>query len=363
MAASASLQDGGVHCTPCVALASLDQRLMLCHRAPAEVPDRADSGFRHEPPMPTHAPVRNWPLDPGSLEADLAGNRIEILARHRAPGGLSGASRLTMRLLDRDLEVSAKWKRIPRHIDGLLGSPRKEIAAYEVQKLVLDPEDYVVPTVVLRRIPDDALPPPRRAHRGVKVRNERFRLGVLSIWLENVTVPEVLFDRERFEREPLYARHLANFNLVTYLINHDDARTGNFLVSRDEADRRVFSIDNGVAFGGIWYNWFVRNWNHIRVPALPCEGIERLRRVRSHQLRRFAKLVELHRCEDGHLVPNDEGRVELSDPSVKGPGEKLAIGLTHKEIEDLERRIESLLERVDRGEIALLAPSSETGAR
>ena len=61
-------------------------------------------------------------------------------------------------------------------------------------------------------------------------------------------VPDSIFEPERFESDPQYAANLGRFNLLTYLVEHQDGRAGNFLVSEEPEDRRVFAVDNGIAF-------------------------------------------------------------------------------------------------------------------
>ena len=262
-----------------------------------------------------------------------------------------------MRLEDHDQKLFAKWKAAGLGLDGVNNSPRKEIAAYLVQKLVVDPEAYVVPPSVARCVPTSDFPDPK-GHKITRLSGAQCELGVFSVWLQNVTLPDVLFDSERFARDPVYARHMATFNLVTYLLYHQDGRRGNFLVSKNDADRRVFAIDNGVAFSGVFYNWFVPNWKAIRVPALPPEGVERLRRIGKGDLDHLAVVAQLERGEDGifrsvpHTAPIDE------DDGARVEGGVVQFGLTDDEIEDLYERIEELLEDVDEGEIGLLPPAS-----
>lgn len=69
------------------------------------------------------------------------------------------------------------------------------------------------------------------------------------------------------------------FNLLTYLIEHRDAREGNFLISSVGSRPVVFPVDNGEAFGHVPYNFFVQNWDVILVPALRRESLDRLSRL------------------------------------------------------------------------------------
>jgi len=63
-----------------------------------------------------------------------------------------GAKKLRLRF-DDGVEINVKWKRAPAEAEGWNNSPRREIAACEVQKLFLEPDDYVVPVSVPRCIP------------------------------------------------------------------------------------------------------------------------------------------------------------------------------------------------------------------
>jgi len=301
--------------------------------------------------------VRPWPLDPPTLEQSLRSEPIEILSESYAGAGLTGASRLELRLLEHQQTISAKWKPMPTRLDGINNSPRKEIAAYEVQKLVLEPEDYVVPTSVARCLPASAFPDPSQ-HSPSTLRGSRCELGVLSLWLENVTLPDPLLDLDRFRRDGVYARHLGHFNLVTYLIHHQDGRQGNFLVSVDDQDRRVFAIDNGVAFSGIFYNWFVRNWKQIHVPALPQRAIERLERIRPGDLEPLAVVAELRLDSDGIFRPVPAGPVRDREEGVRIDGPTIQLGLEAGEIEDLWERIEDLLEEIREGDLGILPPAT-----
>ena len=68
-----------------------------------------------------------------------------------------------------------------------------------------------------------------------------------------------------------------NLNLLAYLIAHRDARSSNFLMPTDPSNPRVFSIDNGIAFGGVLYNFFTWHFDEIRTGGLPRQSIDRLR--------------------------------------------------------------------------------------
>src|SRR6185436_5177529 len=99
---------------------------------------------------------------------------------------------------------------------------------------------------------------------------------------------ERVFDPELFARDDRYAYHFGNLNLLHYLTDHRDSRGNNFLMCIDPANPHLFSIDNGIAFGGTLFNFFSWHYNKIRVDRLPRQSIERLRAVTRKDLDRLA---------------------------------------------------------------------------
>jgi hypothetical protein len=304
----------------------------------------------------------HWPLPPPELEPLLAAGTFEIRDSRGGVGGVMGVRKLHVSFPETGLETFLKWKPAPvGDADGWNNAPRKEIAAYEIQKWFLDPDDYVVPTTVLRCIPlaDYA---PTGLEPIATLRDTSCAVGTLVVWLDQVTVPDVLYDVERFRSDPLYARRLADFNLLTYLIDHEDGRRGNFLVSEDDSDRRVFSIDNGVAFGAKVKNIFVHNWNRIRVAGLRAQSVERLRRVGDDRLRALAALVELRADAGGVLRAVPPGANPAPDLGARVAPGWLQLGLTTGEIAALRRRRELVLADVDAGRIPLLPEGGDPHA-
>ena len=155
--------------------------------------------------------------------------------------------------------------------------PRYDIAAYELQKLFLDPPEYVVPPTALRMVPlaDFAKYSPGVA-RTFPAADQV--LAVVQYWLSDITVIADVYSPERFAADPVYARHIGQLNVLTYLIRHRDSNMGNFLLGKAEVGARVFSIDHGVAFaseesdrGDVWKD--------MRVDRLPADTVERLRQI------------------------------------------------------------------------------------
>ncbi|MEO8604311.1 MAG: hypothetical protein ABI629_17185 [bacterium] len=307
----------------------------------------ADESHRSDP----HAAVANLPLPPADMVARLRDDDFRIDTVHEAGGGVMGAKRLSLTFRADGLRVEAKWKAAPVGGDGWNNSPRRELAAYAAQALFLDPDDYPVPPIAARaigfddyRLLDVQPEPTLDGTRGV--------FGALAAWLENVFPPERAFDRQRFARDPAYAFHFANLNLLAYLIAHRDARSNNFLMSRDPANPRVFSIDNGIAFGGVLYNFFTWHFDEIRTAGLPRRSVERLRRVSRPQLDGLGILGQWQADADGVLrtvTPDGNWDAQIGNRVDTG---RLQLGLTTAEIDAMADRLQTLLARIDAGELA-----------
>jgi hypothetical protein len=295
----------------------------------------------------------NWPASPKEIERRLASEAFEVRSAENAAGGTTGALKVKLFFPAHGDTLAFKWKAVPSgDADGWNNAPRKELAAYAVQAWFLDPPDYVVPTTAMRCLPLESL----RAL-GVAAKpnlaGASCVLGVLSVWLDEVSIPDEIFDAQRFASDPRYAASVGRFNLLTYLVDHRDGRKGNFLASTAPDDPRFFAIDNGIAFNAVVDNVFARNWDVFRVPALPHTEIARLRRVGRSEIDRLGVLVELRANADGMLevVPPGPAR-DPESGALAVPG-RVQLGLTRSELDSLETRLRTLLDRVDRGELPL----------
>jgi hypothetical protein len=294
-------------------------------------------------------------LPASMLEARLRQDDFEILDSHLAAQGTSKPQRLRLRFTRKHgapLTIYAKWKQAPSSGDASNNSPRREIAAYELQKLLFDEDDWVVPPTVLRCLAlskhqeklADAQP----------FGTTRCSLGVLAYWLRNVAELETL-DDERFENDTKYRDHLSALNVFTFVVSHRDSVGLNFLIATDRERPRVFSVDNGMTFGAFAQNplsWFSSDWMEIRLPALSRVVVDRVRRLRRGDLEQLAVVAELA-LVDGLLVPAPKTPTLDAHSGVRQTEERLQLGLTREEIDGLHQRIEGLLEVVDRGGVAL----------
>jgi hypothetical protein len=290
------------------------------------------------------------------VEALLRSERDEIVEVRVAQSGFSRPRRLRLSFVDENggepLVLKVKWKPAPRGGKGFNNVPSREIAAYAAQRLFLDPDEYVVPPTIARCV-DEEVHTRRIGHEAATFDDTRCVFGLLAYWLENVT-PEGARDLDRFEVDAGYRRSLAHLSLLTYLIDHRDSRKANFLVSTDPNRPRVFAIDNGLAFGGFknpfTYGPFMKDWGKLQVKRLPREGIDRLGALSREDLDAMAVVAQFEN-RDGLLVEVAPGEPLDPDSEVRVQGGIVQLGLTRAQIDAMQKRIHTLLDGVDAGDI------------
>ncbi len=307
-------------------------------------------------PLAARAGSPHFPIDPAEAERRLRFEPFEIVEAKRTAAGVAGARRVKLRFEKDGLELWVKWKAAPQDRgDGWNNSPRREVAAYEVQKLFLDPDDYLVPPSVTRCISLETYKPILANAQPTLPKTECV-FGVLSLWLEDVTQPDDIYDLELFQKNPSYRFHLGNLNILGILIDHQDGRAANFLrTDEDDDDDRiqVFSIDNGIAFGVLIHNFLVPNWNTVRLPGLPRSSIERVRALRDEDFASLGVLAEL-RVDPAGVLRHVEPGENISTAAGMRRGEGVVqIGLKGAEISAMKRRRDHLLEEVASGRVSL----------
>ncbi|MEJ2363665.1 MAG: hypothetical protein P8075_07535 [Deltaproteobacteria bacterium] len=326
--------------------------LASCSTAPSH---RPTVQFTKAPSPSAKGQFPNWQLPPQELETviyerALAG-KIHAEKVKRTAHGTTGA----LSLLTED-EVTGKelrWKlkkMVPGWLDSFNTSFRKELAAYEVQKLFLDPEDYVVPTALPICVPRERYLK-IIGYAAASLEGTDCVMCLASTWLVDVTIPHTLYDESRFLKDPTYAYYMSNFNILTYLIQHRDARVGQFLVAKDDKRRQVFSVDNGISFGFWPYNFLHRQWDTIHLPALRRDSIDRLRKLQRQDLDYLEVIAQLEKDENGILKPVPPGENMNPQNGATYIDGTLQYGLTRSDIDDLWERIQTLISEVDSGNI------------
>jgi hypothetical protein len=235
--------------------------------------------------------------------------------------------------------------------DSFNNVPRYDLAAYDLQKLFLDPAEYVVPPTVLRMmsVPEFARYSPKveRTFPGADQ-----VLAVVQYWLSEIKVIADVYNPERFAADALYARHIGQLNVFTYLIGHRDSNVGNFLIGKQVVGARVFSIDHGVAFGSPDSDRG-ELWRVMRVNRLPADTVARLRKVTLETLQDRLGVLAQWQLKDGTYVPVAAGKNLAESRGVRRDGGELQMGLTRPEILEVNRLLKKLLDQVDSGKITL----------
>ena len=300
--------------------------------------------------VPASAQDANIRVHPDSAEARLAHAPFELV---RAQDTRFEGDRTQQAMLDfpGGTPMLVKWARAPRGGETFNNQPRYELAAYRLQKLFLEPEEYVVPPTALRVVPLAWYRSELEPRAPATFSGTDHVLVVLQYWLWAVTADGV-YDEARFGRDTTYARHLANLNVFCYLIRHSDANVGNFLRSEGDAGPRVFAVDNGVAFDSQESNRG-HEWRRMRVDRIPRTTMERLRRLTEERLQReLGVLVQFEPSGEG-MTAVEPGPNLDPDDGIREEGGVVQLGLTRGEIEDVWDRLQDLLEEVDEGDLGV----------
>ena len=241
--------------------------------------------------------------------------------------------------------------------DEFNNRPRYELAAYEIQKLFLDEAHYVVPPTVIRPYPMNQvqdvlnLVPGDYKPEAEQTFNEwAMTLVLLQYWLWNVDAPDPrdMDDGDLLE-DDTYATHIGNFNILTYLIRHNDSNEGNFLRSTVAENPRVFSVDNGVAFSNEESDRGTY-WREIQVDRFPASSVDRLRALTEADLHAALGVLVEFALQGGQFVEVEPtANLDPGDGVRRDDTGKIQLGLTESEIRQIHRRLEQLLEWIDGG--------------
>ncbi|HUS68088.1 MAG TPA: hypothetical protein VMZ28_26325, partial [Kofleriaceae bacterium] len=199
--------------------------------------------------------------DAADVEALLARPDLEILGAAPPPAGVQGARVLTLRAGGPvPVVFRAKWRAASTATRR--NSPRRELGAYAVQKLFLEPDEYVVPPTAQHCFPLAEYRKRVNARARATVADVPCVQGVLSYWLEDVQSLRTAtragwfhgahghaLDPALFEGNQTYRDSIAMVNLFTYLIGHADSHAGNFVITLDRERPLVYRVDNSLSLG------------------------------------------------------------------------------------------------------------------
>ncbi len=298
---------------------------------------------------PARAIAQDWNfiLPIPEIEERLRGETFAILGWNGSRRPDDRTQRVQLGFADGSIMV-VKWANSPPGGSRFNNEPRYELGAYEVQKLFLDETEYVVPPTVIRSFPREdveaEVPDVPRTFRDAES-----ILVVLQYWLGSVA-PHGVWDPARMQKDTLYARHMGNLNVLTYLIHHSDSNVGNFLISVNPESPRVFAVDNGIAFRSPPSDRG-HEWRNLRVDRVSERTIERLRSLTQDDLDRALSVLAEFENREGVLVPVEPGENLARHRGVRRSGARVQFGLTASEIRDIEVRRTRLLQMVDRDRI------------
>ena len=245
--------------------------------------------------------------------------------------------------------IRIKLRRAEPGADTFNNVPRYDLAAYELQKLLMDPPEYVVPPTAVRLVPLSTLRPLAPAASST-FSGAREVLCVVQYWLQDVVAPADVLDEAQLKADAVYARHIGQLNVLTYLIRHADSNAGNFLISADPKGARVFSVDNGVAFASEESDRG-EVWKSMRVNRLPADTVDRLRKLTEDDLTARLGVLGQWQLIDGHFVAVPFGPNLARGAGVRREGAIVQMGLKRREISDVWDRAKRLLKMIDKGEI------------
>lgn len=283
------------------------------------------------------------------IEGWLKSDELVITDAARSPSGLTAPYKVRLRAPD-GRTFSAKFKRAPDSLDAFNNSPRREAAAYELQKLFLEPDEYVVPPTVITCLPVAKVKktmPGLEPHPGVDC-----AVGVLAYWVEGLSDEHVL-DEGDFNRNPAYRDNLGKLNTLTVLIGHQDSIGDNVYRAKAPDQPRLFSVDNGLAFGAMGDNpirFFSSAWSNVRVNVLPAKLVDRLKKLDPASFERLRVVAQLEKRGRAYVsvppsapLPGYEG--------VQRRGGTVQLGLTPEEITNVNLRLVKLLGEIGAGSL------------
>ena len=292
-------------------------------------------------------PDGNLPLPAPELQRRMQNEPFEIVAVGKTHGGIMTTEKVTMAFPD-GTKVKAKWKEAPSDGEGWNNSPRRELAAYTVQQLFLDPDDYIVPPVAVRCIPFDdyrpisktATPDPAahevRPRHALGVAGERAGAGQ-GLGPEALRAGPALRLSLRQPQHPHRPDQASRRQAKQFPDLHRRAQPADLLGRQRHQLRRHV------------YNFFTWHFDQIRVGGLPKQSIERLQQVKPEQLERLAVLLELQPDAEGILRPAPATPGTNRDEGVRMVGNGIQFGLTTEEIAAINQRMQALLADVRDG--------------
>lgn len=294
-----------------------------------------------------------------SIEALLHQPRLEILGSAAPTRGIQGTKLLTLAAPSRagPIVIRAKWRAYSTL--SAFNDPRRELAAYAVQRLFLAPDQYVVPPTAGHCFELSAY----RARVDAKAQSTFAGIpcvwGVLSYWIEHahslgdaedeglVRSDVRVFDERLFSKSAPYRDSAAHVNLLTFLIRHADSHPGQFIFGHDLAFPHLYSVDNSMSFGATKNPDVAEDWSKLIVPAISAETARRLFEIGERDLLELSVIEQFRRVAGGLVWTKPEPGGEPSPDGLRWTAaSELRVGLTSAEIRGVSSRLDALKQSI-----------------
>ncbi|MDQ3034203.1 MAG: hypothetical protein M3Y87_17475 [Myxococcota bacterium] len=301
---------------------------------------------------------------PREVEESLRSDALAIIGC-RQTSGAQGAVALTVR--EGDVVLEAKWR--PASSASAWNDPVAELAAHHVQRLVLEPADYVVPPAASHCY--DAEQEARWLASAAPVEDMGCVLGYLSYWLTgSVTLVEArrdgivpaphgvwsadpaLYDAARFVGQSrAERRNLAHLNVVAFLVRNGDAHAAQFVVYREPL--HLFLVDNSVAFSAERRPAMRdrQDFSELVVPAIPADTAERVSRLGWEEVSALMRIEEYERQHGRWRRVPPGPLLEGGREHVRRVGDRVQVGLSEADARGVMQRVRVLQRAIESGAI------------
>lgn len=351
----------------CSSLATVALFALACQRMPGPLPEPETARPLTQPTRLCTRPNASDCRTPAEVMAILQSRSLRIVGDSDPPTGIQDTRVLTLAATDeqgREVVLRAKWRRHIPHNN--YSNPRRELAVYYVQRLFLEPHEYVVPPTTghcfelehYRAMVDPEAAP--------SFADSSCVFGYLNYWVEGMQAvfeadragwfdaDDGALDEDLFEDNAVYRKRMADINVLGVVVRHRDSHWKQFVISENPDHPVVYLVDNSMVFNGTG-NTDIPDHDYSK-PVVPAFSQATLGRL-DQALDRVDDLavVETFELVDGRLVHVEPRAAtgELGNDGIRWDGHHLFVGLSNVERGIVAGRMRALISRRQNGQLAL----------